>query len=145
MTHPAVHPENITIFVFLHTPSRDYDGRYSLSYTTESLASHPETSLYVIVHFDSNTTGIIKGYLTVNLMIYHIENIAGTGHSPSSSVENTSNLNGSLNSPNLIENTYFNAESLKLYKCYMVCRIDGDRRLTYVRLIEDNVLNFPNI
>ncbi|CAG8550656.1 628_t:CDS:1, partial [Acaulospora morrowiae] len=143
MTHPAVHSENITTLIFLHTPSRDHEGRYTLSFTTESFASHSETSIYMIIHFDSNTTGIIKGYITGKSqnLIDHIENIAGTGHSPSSSVKNTSHLNGrSLN-----ENTRFNAENLQSHKCYMICRIDGNRRLTYVRLIDDEVLNFPNI
>ncbi|CAG8526759.1 17640_t:CDS:1, partial [Acaulospora morrowiae] len=98
MAHSAVYPENI---IFLHTPSRDHYGRYTLTFATESLASHSETSLYVIIHFDSKTTGIIKGYFT-GKSLTHIKNTAERGHSLSSSVKNTSHLNGrSLNSQNL--------------------------------------------
>ncbi|CAG8607477.1 5709_t:CDS:2 [Acaulospora morrowiae] len=144
MLHPALYTKNFTILIFLYASDGDHLRYYTLSYTTESFASHSKTSLYMIIQFDSNDTGIIKGYLTGKSqnLIDHIENIAGRGPSLSSSVKNSSHLNArGLNSPNFVKNTYHNVEN----KYHMICRIDYDEKLTYVRLIDNEVLKLPNI
>ncbi|CAG8742996.1 1491_t:CDS:1, partial [Acaulospora morrowiae] len=120
MERSEVYPENLTIDVTLHSASGDGCCVYTLNNTIDISTPCLETSLYMIVCFDSNAlvSGIIKGYITGrSLNLIDIENmryIAGRGFSLSSLVENTSQFNeGSLRSPNFAENSnYINVGGL---------------------------------
>ncbi|CAG8712258.1 1267_t:CDS:1, partial [Acaulospora morrowiae] len=115
MTRSEVYPKNLTIDITLHSASGDGSGVYTLNNSIDISTPCSETSLYVIVCFDSNAlvSGIIKGYITGrSLNLIDIENmryIAGRGFMLSSLVENTSRFNeGSLSSPNFAENSNYN-------------------------------------
>ncbi|CAG8581059.1 10306_t:CDS:1 [Acaulospora morrowiae] len=120
MTRSEVYPENLTINVTLHSASGDGYYVYTLNNITDSSTPCSETSLYMIVCFDSNAlvSGVIKGYITErSLNLIDTENmryIAGRGFRLSSLVENTSQFNeGSLNLPNFVKNSnYINVRGL---------------------------------